>query len=250
MKDRMFLTNIDNKAQCYEIELYQYFPNVNDLLNISAEELGLNILLPKLNKYREQKAQQKTWPSMTSLLIKYHNPNLTQHEKRQYLEKINDLITSAHNILNLKGYIIPTQGNILESGIFDVTPLGINTAQSKNIDTYAVANNYCWEVLHPEIKEQAKESFRQGRYDDCVSNSFRKVEDCVRDKFTLEEKLYGSNLINQAFQSDVKIKNLFQSALEKYRNDNVAHACPKIDANYAFHQIMLASLLLKEIDKF
>jgi len=248
----LILRNLDNKLMIGQIELYNYFPDFNELIKEKPDVLGINILLPKLIESENQRKKNPGSESTSIALIKYHNPQLEpQHVKLQFEEVVKKSITEAINHLTIKGYICAERDrSILDGGNFNITKMGYEVGTQKDPASYAKANNYHWELLHSEIREIAKAGFRIGNYDNAVSNSFRKVEDYARDSFNLDKKLYSKSLLSKAFPSDSKMRNLFQSALEIYRNDNVGHACPKIEAQYAFHQVMFASLLLSETDKY
>ena len=128
-----------------------------------------------------------------------------------------------------------------------LTKKGATFVAQADLSTYLQHNKYPWTILHPKISEVQK-YFRQGEYSDAIARCFKEVEIYIKDVFNITTKdLSGNKLMRQVFKNDQAYSDLFAGAFSLYRN-SATHEKIILNHSEAWHQIMLSSLLLYEID--
>lgn len=245
-----------NKAQSHELEMMGFFPNIDDFIDSSIEEVG-GIILDALCK----RQNPQTNVGLSISFIKYHHPVLLQSPAQETKKTLELKISEAWNWLSREGYIMvdPTQvDRVIQDSYIVVTEKGRECAKNSDVSSFITFNNYSWDFLHPIIKGAAAPPFRSGKYSSAVFESFKQVEVSIKEVMP-DQKSCGKNLID-AFYKHVKdmcsstqepaylekFRDMAKSAFG-YRNDdahNNATECPKM----AFHKIALASLLIYEVN--
>lgn len=259
--------NLDGKAALNEIELFDYFTNIEDLIDIDANELALNIILPKLIQYSKYKDENPSQPGTSISIVKYHHPQLLGSQKFKFEDRIKQSIDEAFSYLINNGYIIIQNGRDIESGYITITRSGNKIGIKNDPSSYKKFNDYPWEMIHPEIRKKAQQNFRQGEYTNSVKESFQRIETYMKEIVSLAgDKIRINDLINMLFKENSNIlqmktqdpnlqskerealKKILEGSITLYLNP-VKHSEVTIEINNAFHQIMFASLLMHEIDE-
>ncbi len=244
-----FLSN--SKKDHSNIDLHAYFPDHKELLYLSREELA-SFLLKKLNEIAQIPCRNGLSRNerLSISRIKYYSPSLRgnhrYHSDNQSLEKeITDCITEVWQYMHNNCYI--RQAPNCASDIV-LTTEGKKLAAQSDPSTYLEHNKYPWIILHSRISEVQK-YFRQGEYNDAIARCFKEVEIYVKEVFNITKKdLSGAALMRQAFKENQGHSDLFAGAFSLYRN-SATHEKIILHHSEAWHQIMISSLLLYEIEK-
>jgi hypothetical protein len=245
--DIEFLLDCNSTYKPCTIDLYQTFPAVDSLLCLPVEELGA-ILLKELEIKHNQKNELNQNCRLSISLLKYYHPQLKEpnYVSQPLKERLEKHIWECWNFLKTKCYILPTGNGINIS----LSAEGKKIAEHCDPKSYIECNNYPWTILHPNINKVQKD-FRHGEYGDAIASCFKEVEIYVKTIFSIKtSKLSGYNLMRHVFKNeDYKdYSDLFAGAFTLYRNP-ATHENINPNHSIAWHQIMLASLLLYELDK-
>jgi uncharacterized protein (TIGR02391 family) len=112
-------------------------------------------------------------------------------------------------------------------------------------------------LLHQRIIDKCKSLYKDGHFPQAALESMKQVELALKEKVEIEEKLFGTRLVNRLFGSGKGIKLkiplgdelseqaklLFEGAFSYYRN-YAAHDGSKIDETICIRVMVLASELL------
>ena len=132
----------------------------------------------------------------------------------------------------------------------------------------AIEDSGFWSLLHPMVVKLARPRFQTGYYADAVEAAFKGLNSKVKELYRLEKgsELDGPDLMRKALRTDDPVivlgdlatesgrnvqdgySHIFAGAMQAIRNPS-AHANTEIDSNRACHQLMLASLLFRQIDE-
>jgi len=137
-----------------------------------------------------------------------------------------------------------------------------------SIDNAKNFQNDFWKIIHPDIKEIAKDRFENGYYSDSVFRSITEVNYRVKkiikkrtgdelDGVALMRKAFGSkepiilliDNIGSSIDRDIQegFMQLYAGAYQSIRNPS-AHENGQIDKDEAVHYLFLISLLMNKLD--
>jgi len=245
--------------------LYSVFPNADELLALSPEDIAPILL--KMALAQRQSAgftpESVTTPDTVEVMAGKTYP----HPKNQMVDR---LVNSSWNWLELEGYIERSQGINGIHGWRDFTKKGLAVAQGQDMQSLISLAAFPKDLLHPSIRDAAWSAIvrstnltSQTALVDAVRGAFVAVEEAVRAAGKYDAKDYGDLLMKKAFDPDAGpmgdrdkskppkeragLQTLFIGAMNAYRNP-ISHRTPVMELEEAKDQLLLASHLLRIVD--
>ncbi len=224
-------------------------PDVDSLLALEPEELG-GIVLRYLT----------TAPSSELNIHNFTLGHSIASYPREKHEAARRALMEAWIWLEREGFLAPQPDNV---GTWRyITKRGLRAAEAENFAAYQAANVLPKSRLHPVIAQKVWATFLRGDYDTAVFQSFKELEVRVRTASKLAATDIGMDLMRKAFRPETgpltdialpkgeqeSLMQLMAGAVGSYKNPS-SHRSVTIDAEEAAEMIILASHLLRIVDK-
>ena len=249
-------------------KLFEIFPDAEDLLSLSAEELA-GPLLVSLEGSEQINLEDEITPKSIEREIKNgvnrNNPNLNYLYKSH--EDVLFALMEAWQCLLSEGFVAPRPANLRsttgmsQNTTYFVTRRGKKIETLEDFEAYRKADLLRKHQLHPIIADKVWFIFVQGSYGTAVLEAFKQVEVAVREAGGYTKDIYGDTLMRTAFhhktgnltdenqsESEKKGKShLFAGAIGLYRNPSGHHEV-EFAPEEAAEIIIIASHLLRIVD--
>ncbi len=230
-------------------------PNAEHLLALEPEELA-GVLLEHLNSLDEHSQQQLC---RKNFFLKGLSPADAYPE--QYRDRINRALTEAWFWLEREVLIAPRPDHDAE-WVF-ITRRGKALARRQQFDSYRNAALLPKNLLHPLIVQKVYPAFLRGEYDTAIFQAFREVEVAVRQAGGYSAGDVGTPLMRAAFNvphgpltdknviaaEQQAMSDLFAGGIGLFKNPTSHRSQTGIGPAEAVEIIMLASLLLRLVDR-
>jgi uncharacterized protein (TIGR02391 family) len=196
----------------------------------------------------------------------WNRRNFCTQASREYVmpgyssdEKVGVACSSAWSWLEANGFIArhPEQDN----GWYVPTRRGEALRNNQDLRQFMTSERLPEGFLHPELLQNVRPLFFQGRFETAVFEGFKALEVAIRTAAGLGHDLVGVQLASRAFNpvdgtltdraaekgERVALMNLMTGALGSYKNP-ASHRRVEIEANEARDMIILASHLLNIVE--
>jgi len=196
----------------------------------------------------------------------WHCTNFCKNVDREYAEPgrpssqdVGISCSSALGWLQANGFICQHPEHDL--GWLIATAKGRNLRDHKQLHALVSGELLPESFLHPDLLENARPLFLQGRFETAVFEAFKTLEVAIRTAARLGQEMIGVSLASRAFNPEdgaltdltaekgerVALMNLMTGALGSYKNPS-SHRRVEIGAAEAREMIVLASHLLKIVE--
>lgn len=172
--------------------LLDYAPNAEDLVALSAEDLGM-ILLELI----QQRRSLRFTPSDFEMPL--WNANAPGYLRANRLE-VNRTIAEAWQWLQNEGLIMIDLDH--PNGWFCLTRKGDALASTADLEAYRHGNILPESLLHTKLVAKVRPMFLRGDYDVAVVQAFKIVEVAVRTAAGLPDDVTGVKLMRAAFNPE------------------------------------------------
>jgi uncharacterized protein (TIGR02391 family) len=232
--------------------LLQLVPDVETLLNIDPEDLGIEML-------RVFDDPLNTTNGMVNL-GGFETAIFNQGYPVDRREEILEAVREAFAWLEGQALLISADPMNAGGGWKKIGRRGRRLVAQSGGAEYRTASLLPRQLLHPRIKDRVYVNFQRGDYSAAVAIAFIEVETAVRDASKIEGKV-GADLMRAAFNptsgplTDLQAEpgeregrsHLFAGAFQTCRNPHGHHTI-KVPVADAVHMLMLASYLLRIVD--
>jgi uncharacterized protein (TIGR02391 family) len=245
--------------------LFSLFPDADDVLKLTPEDLGPILLKMALDQRQNAGFTPETVARPPD--SEMHMGKMYSYPKSQQVDRH---VNSTWNWLEREGFIEPAEGMNGRNGWRDFTPKGLKVAQGQDVRLLIDAAEFPKSLLHPTIRDKAwsavvrsTNATSQGDLDAAVRDAFVAVEDAVRAAGGYDPKDFGDGLMKKALEPDTGamgdrdkskpdkerrgFQTLFMGAMNAYRNP-VSHRAVALSWGEAKDQLLLASHLLRIVD--
>ena len=239
------------------MELHELIPEAETLLILDPEQVG-GCMLRVMNSRngRERMVTLTHW-----LHELYNQPR--QGFQPNLRDDVYRAIAEAWNWLEVQGLLVWPDDANGKNGWRVPSRRGEKLTQEDDVKRYLQGTNLPRGFIHPRLRESVWLLFLSGDYDTAVFKSFKEVEVSVRRAAELPDSDYGVTLIRKAFDpqsgrltdsslSDGQreaLSHLFAGALGYYKNPQSHLEVGLNEAAEARELVMLASHLLRILDK-
>lgn len=245
--------------------LFSLFPDVDELLKVSPEDLApvlLKLALPQL----------QSAGFVPSAVTQVSGGDAIAGKDYPFHKKpaVDQLVNRTWNWIEREGFIEPAAGMNGQHGWRLFTDKGEAVAKGEDIQKLRDALAFPKSLLHPTIREPSFRAIMRSanatsgnELASAVGAAFVAVEDAVRQAGGFQPKDFGAPLMKAAFDPDTGpmgdrdktkpkaeregLQTLFTGAMNAYRNP-VSHRALHIELEEAKDQLLLASHLLRIVD--
>ena len=238
--------------------LTSFLPNLDLLIALSPEDLA-EILLPLAKEHRHNRLIDfGTIRSKIDGLPHRENdfPAGLRHQAEQALAE-------AWTWLVVNGLLVPDPSENGRNGWMLLSRRAEEILDTGCFKKYARGIHFPKELLHPSIADEVWLELARGDLEAAVFKSFRAVEIAVRSKGNFSADDYGVPLMRKAFDrhtgplSDMNrpeaerdaLSHLFAGAIGSYKNPHSHRTVLITEPTEAQEMVMLASHLLRIIDR-
>lgn len=239
------------------MRIYELVPDVEVLLALSIEELGM-VILKSISKQAE--ARQP-------IHLQYITGDITnappsQAYPKEWQGEAEVAATEAWRWLEVQCILIPDSGVNGSNGFVRLSRKGKKIIEANNFESYISGTAFPKKLLHPVIADQVWNELARGDWNSAVFKAFKQVEISVREAGHYADSDVGTNLMRMAFNPDQgpltnqsfpkaereALCNLFVGAIGSYKNPQSHRHVSLDNALEAQEMVMLASHLLRIID--
>ena len=239
--------------------LRSLFPTAEQLLTLSPDDLAPILL--RLARERRQSGGM-FWPeaiAQEKSNTGEPDDNYPFHKKAQ----VEALVNEAWSCLYRDALIAPAPGMNGRNGYMVFTKAGEEaTTSSDAFDRVRAAKTFPKAMVHPSIADKVWSALMRGDLSDAVFNSFKAVEEAVREAGGYTATDLGVDLMRNAFHKDngpltklsdpeperAALGHLFAGAIGSYKNPHSHRTVKLTDPREAQEQVMLATHLLRIVD--
>lgn len=230
-------------------------PDVDIMLSLAPEELGYVIL-----NWIHQKGINGKFllEELTREVFTPGADRRTEYQNRS--EEVEKALSEAWQWLLINILIIPERGQ--PAGWMTLSRRGKSITSQAQFDSYRMAAAFPKSLLHPNIAERVWLDLARGQLETAVFNSFKAVEEAVRDAGGYGPTDIGIALMRKAFDktngplSDLNqpepereaLAHLFSGAIGSYKNPHSHRTVSITDHQEAQEMVLLASHLLRIVD--
>ncbi len=246
---------------------YAFFPDADELAKKSPAEIGpvlLRLALARLQPGGSFHLGSVTEPST----IEAVDGKMYPHFKKAIADRS---VGRAWRWLEKEEFIEPMSGQNGQNGWYYLTERGEAVAKGHDIKRFQSARDLPKELLHPAIRDRTVAALMrsaapggEGELVSAVRDALIAGEDTVRTVAGLSPTDFGVDLMRVAFNRDSgalgdkdtskpsgerdALSHLFAGAIGRFKN-RVAHGSPPLSATEAIDQLLLASHLLRVVDR-
>jgi uncharacterized protein (TIGR02391 family) len=241
--------------------LQSLFPNVDDLLAVSVEDLAPVLL--RLGAAKRQNGM--FWPEgVTDITIGSGMAAAIQqpyphHKKRQ----VDALMNEGWERLRRDGLILPAPGINGSNGFMVLSGDGEAALASEDVfEKIKAARTFPKELLHPSITKKVSSALMRGDYDQALREAFTIVEVSAREAGDYADTDIGVDLMRKAFSAkngkltDYSLPeaerdgyaHLFAGAIGAFKNPHSHRVPGTSDIRVTQDRVLLASQLLQIVD--
>jgi uncharacterized protein (TIGR02391 family) len=245
-------------------ELLRVQPDADALLATTPEDLGIRVIFLMRERRARRPAEvsngfepaalaNELWTNLSDIRDPYPSD-----KKRE----INELLGEAWSWAEREGYVVPVPGT---NGVYGWKQLSMKALKLESADalrSLLSSNKRAREVLHPHIAKLWPRILR-GELDGAVFDAFHAVEVAVRDAAALPNADIGVALMRKAFHPEQGVltdksgeggerqalSDLFAGAIGTYKNPRSHRRVNLADADEAIEILMLASNLLRIVER-
>lgn len=243
-------------------ELYQLFPDPDDLLAMEPEELGARMLF--LVRERLSRDRRPLHPGNMIGEVGYRDASrgVTGYPT-QRVEELQRAVAEAFSWLEVQGFLVPATDNTARSsGWMTLSRRAERIESPEDFQHAALAALLPQRILHPSLRESIRMFFIRGELDVAVFHAMKQVEAAVRDASGFPQGEHGVPMIRRAFHKDngplrdpaqedgerEALMHLFAGAIGSYKNPHSHRNVPLDDPIEAMEVMLLANHLLRIVD--
>lgn len=233
--------------------LQQMIPDVDVLLALQPEELGMYVLeAAKTNS-------QNGIVSWNGVMAMHGVP--PQHDPNALRGQVALAVIEAWEWLRTQGLLVPDPGPNGPNGYCVVSRRGQEIKAPEDFERFRAAAEFPNSMLHPLVADKVWLNLIRGDLADAVFTAFRAVEEQVREAGNFRATDIGTDLMRRAF-SDTgplvdmaqekpereALAHLFAGAIGSYKNPHSHRTVTIEDPRETQEMVMLAPHLLRIVD--
>lgn len=244
-------------------ELFQQYPDPDDLLAMEPEELGARLLfLVRDRLSREPRGHIHPGNLVGEVGYRDASRGITGYPMDRVAE-LQRAVSEAFAWLAAQGLLVPTTDNTARSSGWMTLSRRAEAIQSPaDFQQAALAAMLPQRILHPSLRESIRMFFVRGELDVAVFHAMKQVEAAVRDASGFPQGDHSVPMIRRAFHKDTgplrdpaqeegereALMHLFAGAIGSYKNPHSHRNVPLNDPTEAMEVMLLANHLLRIVD--
>ncbi len=241
------------------LQIAREMPDPDDLLALSAEELGKRLLFAAKERVKSGENQGMIHPQNWTTEPWVATPPLYPIAKQ---DQVKLALTEAWEWLKQERFIVPAGGTNGQYGWCVLSRKAEELKDETGLSVLLAARRPAREILHPKIVK-AWPKLQRGELNEAVSEAMLAVEVAVREAAGFSNSDIGVKLIRKAFDADdgpltdktaeagerEAVGHLFAGTIGIYKNPRSHRHVPLDDPNEAVEILMLASNLLRIVER-
>lgn len=247
------------------INLLKMIPDMDFLISLTTEELGIKILFLLKEECRVNNGKFTVNHLLNSIHNNggNHNPilNISNFNQSKKIE-VEQAILEAWSWLEVQGFIVWPDTTNGANGYRKLSRIADRFTDEAKAANYVFSSKFSKELLHPRIAGKIWNLFVREEYEIAVLQAFKEVEVYVRDAAKLKPEDIGTSLMRKAFNRDngaladknlpeaerEAVANLFAGAIGTFKNPQSHRYAAVTSPEEAMEMIMIANYLLRTVD--
>lgn len=238
-------------------DLKESFSDPNELCTFPVEEVGSIILsvIDSDDAWRGSGYGHVSVNSFIAVMGEAYGGRLD--------EVVQNHVATAWQFLLSECMVVPLPDTNGQNGCVFITDKGLRCSSSESMEGYLRVKDLPLRAIHQSIQDKIYPLFIRGDYDTAVFQAFKEVEVSVREAAGYEATDYGVDMMRRAFNKDngsltdatlpsserQSIQDLFAGAMGTFKNPQSHRHVGIISPEEAAEMIMLASYLLRIVDR-